>query len=267
MKFNPFAGISTDDIAGQYAALRSVITDLHGLEVAPAPAARAAAHAQLAALGAPVGADLAGAADLLADLTASGAFDTLLKNTGVLREGEPHPYRFGIQDISAIDPTAQAISLIHTDALDSYFCVDKQAASEQTAPMTVYERETAQDARLTPSSFSNLPSLRFWLFKFLVETNLGKSLIFSNYLEGPDVAAFHEGAARLYGAPAALGPDTALYWTPELVLHVHGQSEPWVTLWVFDQTQPWARDDTLLSMIELKNTALERWAAEAAAKG
>ena len=266
MAQNPFEDVSDTDVSGQYAALRRAIHLLRGIEIPPAPEARAAERAAAKALGFEAGTELGCALDLLSDVIACSAFDTLLGTKGSIT-GEGHPYVFSLQDLSTIDASTQALSLMHTQDLENFFTVQAGDASQESAPMVVLGREDATQPNLNIEPMSGHPSLRSWLYKFFVSIDLGKSLQFTNYLENQDVDGFLATAHSLYGQPSSLGQDHLLFWSDNAIFTVIGTDEPWVDLWVLDQTQDWPQSAALLQPIELSQAALAKWRDEAASTG
>lgn len=176
--------------------------------------------------------------------------------------GTDHAYVFEIQDVGQIDAKHHTISLMRTKKSDSFFTVHRGNA-DPLAPVTVLSRGSARTPRLEPEPIHGHSSLLSWLVKFLVPNDMGRSLLFANYIDDPKVAGFHAAATQLYGPPAWIAPNCALYLAENVLITLRGTSEPWMDLWVVDQAHDWARSSALLGPMQLNEPSLKQWADEA----
>lgn len=244
-----FAGLSSGDHVGHFEALRAMAETNYGVTIPQAPYRRAEIWSWAEAVfKAPLGQEVRAFLGFIADVAASGTFETLAGDKGKMELADPCQYCLELTDLNELDPAFDGISYMKTRDFKSYFSIlaSKQGHSPcPTANYSLRKRKGKPELALSPYGDVSLISFALDFFGEQV-TEAGRALSSS----APDVAALQEEAYSCYGVPADLGGGVYYYEDENSALLIRPITDIGITLSIRDLRKRSPVSGRLLELIE-----------------
>ncbi|WP_123640029.1 hypothetical protein [Tsuneonella flava] len=244
-----FAGLSPGDHVGHFDALRQMAETNYGVTIPQAPHRRAEIWSWAEAVfKAPLGQEVRAFLGFIADVAASGTFETLAGDKGKMEPTDPCQYCLELTNLNGLDPSFEGISYMKTRDFESYFSILASKQGHSPCPTANYSlRKHKGKPELARSPYGDVSLISFTLDFFGQQvTEAGRALSSS----APDVAALQEEAYSCYGAPADLGGGVYYYEDENSALLIRPIADIGITLSIHDLRKHSPVSDRLLELIE-----------------
>lgn len=221
----------------------------YSVSIPPAPDKRAEIRSRAeAAFKAPLGQEVRAFLAFIADVAASGTFETLVGDKGKADPTEPCQYCLEVTDLNALDPSMEGVSFMKTRSFASYFSVLAADQCLSPCPTANYARRRYKGrTELARSPYGDVSLVSFALGFFGQRvTPAGRALT----SWAPDVAALVKEACRCLGDPADLGGGVSYFEAENCTLLVRPIADVGITLHVPDLQRRSAVSDRLLLLID-----------------
>lgn len=250
-----FKDLAADDVAGFYDQFRRMLIEVCEADIAPDPVgAKTLIAAVQQTVDVALGLEARLGLTLLADLNSNGALDKLLFGRGTIL-GKVQPYILEIEDLSAIDPSCKVTSFLRYRKGNPWFALPHdEICNDSCTVHTIERRVRRKQVELSLAGTTGLPSLRAFLFQFLAEKDLGRSVIITGCPLDDD--AFFDLATREFGPPLDLENTQFFEGENTFVTAKFMAGFRAVTIWLPNGDAPHAISDEMCKMLEFTPSAL-----------
>ncbi|MEQ8897558.1 MAG: hypothetical protein RID23_10730 [Roseovarius sp.] len=243
-----FSGLDANDHDGHFTALRDMVEARHGVAI-PLTDKRAEFWQEAETVfKAPLGQEVTSFLGFIADVAASGDFETLAGDKGKVKPTDPCQYHLELRDLNDIDPSFEGLSFMETRKSRSYFSILASRQAHSPCPTANYAlRRSKGQTELVRSPYGDVSLISFALRFFGQRvTKEGRALSSVS----SDAEAFYDEACRCFGAPADLGAGVCFFEAENAEIVVRPVADIGIDLRVFDLGKPSPVSDELLKLLE-----------------
>ncbi len=243
-----FTGLDANDHDGHFDALTSMVEAKHGVAIPPTQKRAAFWHETETVFNAPLGQEVRLFLGFIADVAASGHFETLVGDKGKMKPTEPCQYLLELKDLTDIDPLFQGISFMETLGSRSYFSILSSRQAQSPCPTANYALRSHKGKKeLVRSPYGDVSLISFALRFFGDRSRKeGRSLSSAS----SEAEAFYAEACRCFGDPAELGAGVYLFEADNAEILIRPLADIGIDLSVFDLRKPSPVSDELLRLLD-----------------
>lgn len=243
-----FTGLDANDHEGHFNALNNMVEAMHGVAIPPTHKRTEFWHAAEIIFNAPLGQEVRSFLGFIADVVASGHFETLAGDKGKMKPTEPCQYHLELKDLNSIDPFFEGISFMETLESRSYFSILASRQAQSPCPMVNYALRSYKGKKeLARSPYGDVSLISFAL-RFFGQRSAkeGRSLSSAS----SDAEALYAEACRCFGDPAELGAGVYFFEADNAEILIRPLADIGINLCVFDLRKPSPVSEELLMLLD-----------------
>lgn len=243
-----FKGLDANDHEGHFNALNDMVEANHGIAIPPSRKRAEIWHAAETVFNAPLGQEVTSFLGFIADVAASGHFETLAGDKGKMKPTDPCQYQLELKDLNDIDPFLEGISFMESPRSRSYFSILASQQAQSPCPTANYAlRRSKAKTELVRSPYGDVSLISFAI-RFFGQRSANEGRALSS--ASSDAEAFHAEACRCFGPPADLGGGVYFFEADNAEILIRPLADIGIDLRVFDLGKPSPVSDELLKLLE-----------------